>query len=94
MTTQWRHRDIPAPGFLVKPEPWMLDASCAPAGVDQSIFFPGRGDNVNRAITICNDCPVRAQCLEYALDHGEHFGIWGGTTERGRRAIRRQRRVA
>ena len=92
MTTRWRYRQPSDPGPFVKPEPWMTDASCQ--HYDRDMWFPSRGDNTARAIAICNDCPVRHQCLEYALEHGEHFGIWGGTTERGRRTIRRKRRAA
>ena len=44
------------------------------------------------AKAICADCPVRQACLEHALAHREREGVWGGTTERERRRIVRQRR--
>jgi WhiB family redox-sensing transcriptional regulator len=37
---------------------------------------------------------VRLECLEYALSHGEKFGIWGGLSERERRRVRRERALA
>jgi WhiB family redox-sensing transcriptional regulator len=39
---------------------------------------------------ICQSCEVRAQCLEYALERDERFGIWGGLSERERRKLRKQ----
>jgi len=45
----------------------------------------------NRAKAVCTACPVRLQCLVYALDQREWFGVWGGMTERERRALLRRR---
>jgi WhiB family redox-sensing transcriptional regulator len=56
-------------------------------------FFPERGESVKEAKAVCTGCPVRAECLEYALDNQEKFRIWGGLSERGRRQLRRQRRL-
>ena len=42
---------------------------------------------------MCARCPVRTECLEYALGNQEKFGIWGGLSERERRQLRRQRRL-
>ena len=39
------------------------------------------GPAIDRAKQICNSCPVRARCLDWALSHGVAFGIWGGRTE-------------
>ena len=39
---------------------------------------------------MCVGCEVRAECLQYALDHGERFGVWGGLSERERRELGRQ----
>ena len=38
---------------------------------------------------ICGSCPVQTQCLDYALQNNEEYGVWGGTTPRQRRAMRR-----
>ena len=43
---------------------------------------------------MCRGCEVRHDCLEFALQNGEKFGIWGGLSERERRRIRRQRAQA
>lgn len=43
----------------------------------------------NQAKKVCSDCPYRLACLKYALDHPEILGIWGGTTEKERTAIRK-----
>lgn len=52
----------------------------------------GRVDRVREAKAICARCPVCETCLDYAIVTAEQFGIWGGKTERERRAIRKQRR--
>lgn len=68
---------------------WRAAAACR--GVDQSAFFVGVGESSRKAKAICATCPVIEPCLEWALDHFE-VGVWGGTTHRERRAIRRERR--
>lgn len=62
-------------------------------GMPTDLFFPQRGDLTEYAKEICRGCVVRAQCLEYALENFEMFGIWGGTSERQRRRMRRARRL-
>ena len=71
---------------------WQERANCL--GVDPDLFFPERGASTKEAKAVCNSCEVRLDCLEYALRHGEKFGIWGGMSERERRRIRRQRALA
>jgi WhiB family redox-sensing transcriptional regulator len=69
---------------------WMLRARCR--GASPTDFFPSDGLGVESAQHICELCPVRAECLEYALvNHIEH-GVWGGASERERRRILRRRR--
>jgi WhiB family redox-sensing transcriptional regulator len=70
---------------------WRLRAACRNA--DPELFFPeGRAspalESAERAKRICQQCPVRARCLDWALDHGAAFGIWGGRTQEERRAFR------
>jgi len=60
-------------------------------GVDPDLFFPGLGVSPREAKEICKTCDARLACLEFALQNGEKFGVWGGTSERQRRRIRRQR---
>ena len=68
---------------------WQDQANCL--GVDPDLFFPERGASTREAKEVCRGCVVRNDCLEYALDNGEKFGIWGGLSERERRRLRRQR---
>jgi WhiB family transcriptional regulator, redox-sensing transcriptional regulator len=68
---------------------WQERANCL--GVDPDLFFPERGASTREAKGVCRGCEVRLECLEYALEHGEKFGIWGGLSERERRRVRRQR---
>jgi WhiB family transcriptional regulator, redox-sensing transcriptional regulator len=70
---------------------WMAHGSCR--GKPTDLWFPGRGDGA-AARAICATCPVAAECLEYAIaDPLPVLGIFGGTDERERAAIRRARRA-
>jgi len=68
---------------------WQDKANCL--GVDPDLFFPERGASTREAKEVCRGCEVKDNCLEYALENGEKFGIWGGLSERERRRLRRQR---
>ena len=68
---------------------WQEQANCL--GVDPDLFFPERGASTREAKAVCRSCEVQGDCLEYALAHGEKFGIWGGLSERERRRVRRAR---
>ena len=79
-------------GIIAKPDldtGWKDLSNCL--GVDPDLFFPERGASTREAKEVCRGCEVRIACLEYALQNGEKFGIWGGMSERERRRIRRQR---
>ncbi len=67
---------------------WQADALCAQT--DPEAFFPEKGGSTRDAKRVCSSCEVRAECLEYALDNDERFGIWGGLSERERRRLRRR----
>lgn len=72
---------------------WMGEAACAAPGVDPEWFFPSDpGLAGNRAKAVCKGCPVQAQCLETALLEPIQ-GIWGGTSESQRVAMRRERGI-
>ena len=72
---------------------WMVHGLCR--GASPVDFFPSTGAGVDAARRVCMQCPVRVQCLDYALNHQIDHGVWGGTSERERRRIlRRRRRVA
>lgn len=67
------------------PIPDLPGALCAE--VDPELFFPPAGANNAAAKKVCQRCPVREDCLNTALAHGDRHGIWGGLSERQRRAI-------
>ena len=69
---------------------WHQHGACR--GADPNLFFPARGESVKEAKAVCARCPVRAECLEYALLHRIEHGVWGGASERERRRILRRRR--
>lgn len=68
---------------------WWERANCR--GLNADLFFPRRGDDVHQATAVCQSCAVKAECLDYAMDNGERFGIWGGLTGKQRRVLRRER---
>lgn len=71
---------------------WMDRAICH--GLDQKIFFPGKGKPATRAREICGRCPVKNECLDYAIQSPNNFqGIWGGRTVREREIIKRTRAI-
>lgn len=73
---------------------WEEQARCRDIE-DQSLFFPEHGNrSPARAKAICARCEVSAECLETALANDERFGIWGGLTEKERRALTRRRGAA
>lgn len=67
---------------------WQADALCAQT--DPEAFFPEKGGSTRDAKKVCGACPVKQQCLEYALANDERFGIWGGMSERERRRLRKK----
>jgi WhiB family redox-sensing transcriptional regulator len=78
---------------------WQAQALCAKMADSDQAFFPIPGGTARPAKSVCRECPVRAQCLEFALDTNEKYGVWGGLSERERKALRsttewRQRDVA
>jgi WhiB family redox-sensing transcriptional regulator len=74
-------------------ESWRDRAACR--GMETDLFFPDGTigpalADMDQARRICRDCPARAQCLDWALENGAAFGIWGGRTEDERRTIRQR----
>lgn len=73
---------------------WTADAACR--GLDTELFYPV-ADTARLAApakAICADCPVRADCLAWALEIGDDHAVLGGLTPRERRALRRAGRRA
>ena len=78
-----------APSDTDGPATW-ADALCLHA--EPGWWFAHDGtEERGRAVALCNVCPRRSQCLDWAIDHNEQFGIWGGLTERERRPLHRRR---
>jgi len=67
---------------------WSEQGLCRTADPD-ALFVEGAAQN--RAKALCGGCGVRTECLAYALDQRIEFGVWGGMTERERRALLRRR---
>lgn len=66
---------------------WTPHAACRTSAPD-ALFVQGAAQQ--QAKQICQRCPVIAECLADALDHRTEFGVWGGMTERERRAMLRR----
>lgn len=65
---------------------WQKNALCI--YTDPDIFFPEKGIPILKEVkNLCARCPVKDQCLDYALSSDERHGIWGGTSERERKFL-------
>lgn len=67
---------------------WAARGACRTSDPDE-LFVQGAAQN--RAKAVCMGCPVRTECLADALDNRVEFGVWGGMTERERRALLKKR---
>lgn len=65
---------------------WRDRARCEGMRTEQ--FFPRKSDAEKETIKICLSCPVREECLQYAIDSGSNWGVWGGTTQQERKKLR------
>lgn len=86
--------------------PWMREANCGktdalqefldahhvPLEHPEDVFFPekGQGNYGRLARQVCASCPVKQECLEYAIESGEQYGIWGGMNAKERYKERRK----
>ena len=66
---------------------WQQRALCAQTDPDG--FFPEKGGSTREAKRTCMSCEVKAECLTYALENDERFGVWGGLSENERRRLKR-----
>lgn len=73
----------------------MRSGACARRPKDRDLFYPAgeNSEEYERARAICDGCPVKAECLGFALDTGERYGMWGGMTPMERRTEARRRRI-
>lgn len=74
-------------GLSLEPDPlaWQARGLCGQS--DPEAFFPEKGQPSRDAKRICRACPVREECLQYAIDNDEQFGVWGGLSRRERRRL-------
>ena len=80
--------DIPALEAPVLDErPWAVFSACREA--DPSIFFASTRDDERAALVVCSTCSVKDDCLGFALETRERFGVRGGTSERERKKLMR-----
>ncbi len=67
---------------------WQDDALCLQT--DPEAFFPEKGQSTKPAKQVCLGCDVRQECLDYAVQNDERFGVWGGLSERERRLLKKR----
>ena len=79
-------RAHPDPELVFEIPAWQDKALCAET--DPEAFFPEKGGSTAPAKAVCRGCEVRAECLGFALERDERFGIYGGLSERERRRLR------
>jgi len=81
---------IDASHYALEETPWTERAACR--GIQNpDVFFPGQGESTAEARAICHPCPVRQECLEYALRWRIDHGVWGGKATRERQRIEKTR---
>lgn len=68
---------------------WRERAACR--GMVTDLWYPEASANAREVKAACAVCPVQAECLAFALDNGERFGVWGGKSEKQRRRLRSER---
>jgi WhiB family transcriptional regulator, redox-sensing transcriptional regulator len=93
--TETRVHLPPRPATPGSPD-WRDSGACRDA--DPELFFPVGSAGpalvqVDQAKQICGRCVVRTQCLEWALASGQEAGVWGGTSDDERRALRHRRQA-
>lgn len=65
---------------------WMRYAACS--GHDVNLWFPRRGESPTPALEVCQRCPTRRACRDWALENGQHVGIYGAMSAKARRQAR------
>ena len=70
---------------VLEERPWVVYSACREA--DPEIFFAATRADERAALAVCTTCAVADQCLEFAIETRERFGVWGGTNERERRRM-------
>jgi len=72
---------------VLEERPWAVYSACREA--DPEIFFAATRADERAALAVCSTCAVADECLQFAIETRERFGVWGGTNERERRKMLR-----
>lgn len=75
-------------GSRYESEEWKLDGVCRT--VDPDMWFPEPPNSGFQAKKLCVRCPVKDECLDYAMTNNEKFGVWGGLSAHERKKLRRR----
>jgi len=64
--------------------------------IDPDVFFPKPGHKADRAVAACQTCPITVECLSFALETGQRFGVWGGerSEDRDRISLAKREEIA
>jgi WhiB family redox-sensing transcriptional regulator len=79
-------KDLPTVAEIVHPPPWHTDAECRRH--PELTWFPTLSYQAAPAKRVCAACPVRVECLAYAISKSDLDGIWGGLSAKERRRLR------
>jgi WhiB family redox-sensing transcriptional regulator len=99
MEQRIRRTQVEVRGFIGRYPDFVKDGSPPCAEIDPELYFPDKGcsntslKDIAVAKKVCKTCPYIGECLSWAVANDE-IGIWGGTTQKERRGLRRQRRLA
>ena len=74
--------------ILRHPDLW-TDAACADPWIDPEIFFAKETER--QAVAICDACPLKAMCAEYAVTNEMEYGVWGGLNEEQRKKLNKHK---
>jgi WhiB family redox-sensing transcriptional regulator len=88
MTAALPYELLPNDMIIAEPPEWTRDGLCLE--YPHVEFFPERGQDSTPAKAVCAGCAVKRECLAYALDGAEREGIWGGSSGRDRRTLRKR----
>ena len=83
MNTAIKLNPLDAP--ILEERPWAVYSACK--GEDASLFFASTRADERAALAVCDTCTVADECLDFALQTRERFGVWGCTNERDRRKM-------
>lgn len=79
---------------LIDRPKWQSRGACRGSALEGSnIFYEESGNSFAEARKVCNHCPVKGECLRWALERGERFGMWGGKSQKELQVLRGENHV-